>query len=408
MNTTSDAGVRQLKNGYWAYRFSISINGQKISKRGSTDCDGNPLKTKGAAIKARKHAIKLTQLAPLLPVQKEDTIKKKTVAQVFDEYCEKGRSDRAYNTILKQDSLWENHLKSAFGEKLVEEIEVADISDYLAKLYYEEEYAYRYVESFLKMFYLIFGQAYSRGYLSIDRYNRLCVNKDTKIHMPKLKTDDDLDIVAFSNEECAVMDKHFSGSNAETAYLLGRYCGLRINECYGLKWQNIDLEHGTIRIEQQMQYQNGLVKLVPLKTRNAKRTIFMNSIVKAHFTTLAATRAEAEQKYHSQREQNQTIIIDTDDSKISCLELVNTLPNGKIQTVNSMKYHSRTLKSAHGINFKYHYLRHTYGTQLAVLNTPTHLLCNQMGHGNIHVTERYYIALSRNGIEVLKRNLEQL
>ena len=408
MNTPSDAGVRQLKNGCWAYQFSISINGQKISKRGSTDCDGNPLKTKGAAIKARKHAIKLTQLAPLLPVQKKEKIKKKTVSQVFDEYCEKGRSDRAYNTILKQDSLWENHLKSAFGEKLVEEIEVADISDYLAKLYYEEEYAYRYVESFLKMFYLIFGQAYSRGYLSVDRYNRLCVNKDTKIHMPKLKTDDDLDIVAFSNEECAVMDKHFSGSNAETAYLLGRYCGLRINECYGLKWQNIDLEHGTIRIEQQMQYQNGLVKLVPLKTRNAKRTIFMNSIVKAHFTALSATRADAERKYHSQREQNQTIIIDTDDSKISCLELVNTLPNGKIQTVNSMKYHSRTLKSAYGINFKYHYLRHTYGTQLAVLNTPAHLLCNQMGHGNIHVTERYYIALSNNGIEVLKRNLEQL
>ena len=157
-----------------------------------------------------------------------------------------------------------------------------------------------------------------------------------------------------------------------------------------------------------MQYQNGLVKLVPLKTRNAKRTIFMNSIVKAHFTALSATRADAERKYHSQREQNQTIIIDTDDSKISCLELVNTLPNGKIQTVNSMKYHSRTLKSAYGINFKYHYLRHTYGTQLAVLNTPAHLLCNQMGHGNIHVTERYYIALSNNGIEVLKRNLEQL
>ena len=133
MNITSDAGVRQLKNGYWAYRFSISINGQKISKRGSTDCDGNPLKTKGAAIKARKHAIKLTQLAPLLPVQKEDTIKKKTVAQVFDEYCEKGRSDRAYNTVLKQDSLWENHLKSEFGERLIEEIEVASINDYLSK-----------------------------------------------------------------------------------------------------------------------------------------------------------------------------------------------------------------------------------------------------------------------------------
>ena len=87
--------------------------------------------------------------------------------------------------------------------------------------------------------------------------------------------------------------------------------------------------------------------------------------------------------------------------------MVNTLPNGHIQTVNSMKYHSRELKKK-GINFKYHYLRHTYGTHLAVMNTPTHLLCNQMGHGSIHVTELYYIALSKEGIEVLKNNLEQL
>ena len=58
--------------------------------------------------------------------------------------------------------------------------------------------------------------------------------------------------------------------------------------------------------------------------------------------------------------------------------------------------------------FKYHYLRHTYGTQLAMLNTPTHVLCKQMGHGNIHVTEKYYIALSKTGVDVLKNNLEKL
>ena len=404
--TTTDAGIRQLKNGNWAYRFSISVNGQKISQRGSTNSEGQPLKTKTDAIRARKKAIKLAQLAPSLPV-KEKEPEKLTVAHVFEEYREKGRSDRAYNTILKQDSLWMNHLQEAFGHRPLEEIEVAEVSDYLAKLYYEEEYSFRYVESFLKMFYLIFGQAYSRGYLSVDKYNRLCVNKDTKIHMPKLKTDDDLDIVAFSDEECAVIEEHFRGTNAETAYILGRYCGLRINECFGLKWQNVDLQEGVIRIEQQMQYQEGLVKLVPLKTRNARRTIFMNSKVKAHFEALAIARAEAEQKHKQRREQNQTFIIDVDGSKISNLELVNTLLNGKMQTVNSMKYHSRELKSK-GINFKYHFLRHTYGTQLAVLNTPTHLLCNQMGHGNIHVTERYYIALSKNGIDVLRNNLEQL
>ena len=99
---------------------------------------------------------------------------------------------------------------------------VAEINDYLTRLYYQDGLAYRYVESFLKMFYLIFGQAYSRGYLAVDQYNRMCKNKDTKIHMPKLKIDEDLTNVAFTDEELAVMDEYFRGSNAEIAYMLGR------------------------------------------------------------------------------------------------------------------------------------------------------------------------------------------
>lgn len=406
MRNYNDVGVYQTEDGCWGYRFKVLVNGKYIEKKRLTDDAGKKFKNKTSAIKARKRAIQMAEeSANALEAPPKPS--RKTVKDIFEEYCEKGRADRAYNTIKKQDSLWKNHLMEAFGHRYIDEITTAEVVDYLTKLYYEKELAFRYVESFLKMFYLIFGQAYSRGYLDVDLYNRLCVNKDTKIHMPKLKTDDDLDIVAFSKTECEVIDAHFRGTNAETAYILGRFCGLRINECFGLKWQDVDLDNGIIHIRQQMQYQDGLIKLVALKTRNAKRNIYMNSRVKEYFTALAEKRREAEQIYALRRTQNQTFIIDTDGNHISNLELVNTLPNGHIQTVNSMKYHSRELKKK-GINFKYHYLRHTYGTHLAVMNTPTHLLCNQMGHGSIHVTELYYIALSKEGIEVLKNNLEQL
>lgn len=258
------------------------------------------------------------------------------------------------------------------------------------------------------MFYLIFGQAYSRNYLDGETYNKLCKNKDTKIHMPKLKIDDDLEIVAFSKEQLAILDDYFHDTNAETAYLLGRYCGLRINECFGLKWDHVDLEAGTITIDRQMQYQESLIKLVPLKTRNARRTIYMCDKLKAYFQELAQQRSKDEVTFADLREQKQRFIDDVDGSKISSTELVNCLPNGTIQTVNSFKYPTREIKSKFGIDFKYHYLRHTYGTMMAEQNTPTHLLCNQMGHGNIQVTQRYYLALTRTGIDVLKNNLNHL
>lgn len=404
MTKRNNAGVYQKSNGFWGYRFTIVVDGQQISRKKSTDEFGNKLKTKSEAIRAREAAI----FKARTDRERQREIKRKKVKEVFQEYCEKGRNGKAYNTILKQDSLWKNHIKERFGDRFIDEISVAEIDDYLSELYYIDGLSFSYVESFLKMFYLIFGQAYSRNYLDVDTYNKLCLNKGTKISMPKLKTEDDTDIVAFSREELALLDEYFKGTNAETAYLLGRYCGLRINETFGLKWNNVNIENGTITIDRQMQYQEGLIKLVAPKTKNANRTIYMNEKLKRYFIELSARRRQDEIQFAALREQNQRFIEDVDGQKIYSTELVNCLPNGKIQTNNSFKYPTREIKSRLNIQFKYHYLRHTYGTLMAEMNTPAHLLCNQMGHGNINVTQRYYLAVSKTGIDILKRNLNQI
>lgn len=269
---------------------------------------------------------------------------------MYEEYCEFGRSGKAYATIKKQDSLWNNHIKAKFGKKYIDKITVAEINDYLEHLYYVDNRAYRYTESFLKMFYLILGQAYSRNYMSAEQYDKLCKNKDTKIHMPKMKVD----------EEMKILTEYFTRTNAETAFMLGKYCGLRINECYGLKWCNIDFKQGIIKIDRQMQYQEGVIKLVSLKTRNARRDIVMAEPLKKYLLKVKAHQDKVAESLSDQREQNQTFLTDMGKKKISSLELVNSLDDGKIQTVNSMKYYLQKIKAKHEVVFKYHYLRHPY------------------------------------------------
>jgi hypothetical protein len=78
---------------------------------------------------------------------------RKTVKEVFEEFRAEGRKDRAYKTKLKQDSIWENHLRDRFGNRYVDDISCADVVDYLSELYYVDNLAFRYVESFLKMFF---------------------------------------------------------------------------------------------------------------------------------------------------------------------------------------------------------------------------------------------------------------
>ena len=110
-----------------------------------------------------------------------------TIEEVYEDYCANGRGDRSHNTIKRQDTLWRTYLKADFGKKRFNGISLGEIQDYLANKYYVEGYSYRYVESFLKMFYLFFGQAYSRNYIPAELYNQFCVNKETKIRMPKIK-----------------------------------------------------------------------------------------------------------------------------------------------------------------------------------------------------------------------------
>lgn len=96
-------------------------NGQRKDIRRKQDDFGNPFKTKKDATKARQIALQQEQ-----DKSKPKPAGRKTVAEVFKEYCEKGRSAKAYQTIRKQDSLWENHLRKEYGKRHVDDISVSD------------------------------------------------------------------------------------------------------------------------------------------------------------------------------------------------------------------------------------------------------------------------------------------
>ena len=56
-------------------------------------------------------------------------------------------------------------------------------------------------------------------------------------------------------------------------YYLELATGLRRGELLGLKWEDIDLEHGDLRVRRQIARINGRVVEAPLKTKNAYRTL---------------------------------------------------------------------------------------------------------------------------------------
>ena len=90
MAKLNDTGVYQLANNNWAFRYTLTMNGRKKDVRKAKDEFGNTLKTKTEAIKARNKALEQEKEG------KKPTPKvRKTVKEVYAEYCDKGRQDRA-------------------------------------------------------------------------------------------------------------------------------------------------------------------------------------------------------------------------------------------------------------------------------------------------------------------------
>ena len=98
----NDTGVYKLKDGGWGFRYTISVDDRRKDVKRVRDANGNPIRTKRAAILARAEAIKNDEVRP--PTAKP--ISRKTVKAVYTEFCENGRSNRAYQTKRKQDSLF--------------------------------------------------------------------------------------------------------------------------------------------------------------------------------------------------------------------------------------------------------------------------------------------------------------
>ena len=61
MAKQNDAGVYKLKNGNWAYRYVLMVNGIRKEVRKAKDEFGASFKTKREAIKARQAAIDSAQ-----------------------------------------------------------------------------------------------------------------------------------------------------------------------------------------------------------------------------------------------------------------------------------------------------------------------------------------------------------
>ena len=167
----------------WSYRIKMTLpNGEKIDTTCRRNADGLRFKTAEEAYRAKlEHERQLKQ--GKIEANRNN---KTTLANVYEHYMSSAEAKgKAASTIAKQDSMWRQHISDRFGQCNVDEITLTDLQNYLEELY-QSGYAYKYVEGFLKFFYLLFGYAYRLDLVNYERYLKMFVDKGSRLSMPEM------------------------------------------------------------------------------------------------------------------------------------------------------------------------------------------------------------------------------
>ena len=191
------AGVTPNEDGSWTYRLKVKLpSGKIVDTRIKKDPEGKPFLTARAAHEARKaHEARLKNPEEGAPKKNEPCLR-----EIYENYLATEGKDKAPATLRKQESMWRNHVEPAFGNREINGITLVELQDFLYELY--QTHSYKYTEAFLKFFYLLFGHADRMDAIDSEHYDKMFVNKNKRLHMPKKSQADE----AEDNEPAVIFD----------------------------------------------------------------------------------------------------------------------------------------------------------------------------------------------------------
>lgn len=408
MARNESTGIKQLPNKMWSCRIYKKINGKQIDSTYKIDSrTGKPFAKKSEAIDFRRWKIQELEN----PTPTENKFTNITFGELWDLYVNSNLAkEKAPNTVVKHTSVWENHIKAVFGQKYINgdnAVSVHEINNFLRDKYYNTELSYHYIESFLKVFYLLYGLAYNANYINAETLNRFTKISNTRIAMPPMTAEDrdeDDRVETYTPQQIDAMAKIFKGTDLEPAFLIAYYCALRESEVMGLMWEDIDFIEKKITINKQLVYNKslGVWCITPVKTLKSNRVVDMPKrldeyLYERYKQNLSLSRTDA---YKSRASE---IVYDTrgrETVQITGANFVNRkLANGhtgELITTNSIKYYAKKIKEECGFQLKMHKLRKTNLSYLAENGAPFKYLMEHAGHKKVETTLKYYIKVGED------------
>lgn len=184
------------------------------------------------------------------------------------------------------------------------------------------------------------------------------------------------EVVPLTIEEARSLLRAAEGSRLYALWSVALVIGLRRGEALGLRWCDVDLERGELRVTQTLQRLDGRLMFVPPKSERSRRRVPLPAV---------ALRALQDHRVQAVREaslRQETVEPD---------ELVFTSTTGTpLEPRNVNRVFSELVRSAGLRHVRLHDLRHTCASLLLAQGVSPRVVMDTLGHSAIAVTMNTY------------------
>jgi integrase len=293
-----------------------------------------------------------------------------TVAAYMERWLEdSARGDLGHRAYANYRLMIRRHISPALGRVKLERLTAAHVQSLYASKLRDglKPSSVRYIHAVLH-----------RALEQAVRFHLIPFNPASRVDPPKVRQDE---IAPLDAEQARRLLDAAKGDPLEALYVVSLTCGLRIGEALGLRWTDIDLDAGTLRVSRQLQRMRRLDgkpgKLVFSEPKNASRR-----------TLDLPQRALGALRTHRKRQLEERVGARLyEDSGL----VFATGIGSPLDAQNVVNRHFKPLPKRAGLpDIRWHDLRHTYATLLLARGTHPTYVQKSLGHASVQLTlDRY-------------------
>ncbi|MEH7445189.1 site-specific integrase [Bacillus sp. JJ1122] len=215
-------------------------------------------------------------------------------------------------------------------------------------------------------------------------------NPATKVKLPKRNKKE---MIVWNEDEVNQFFRTGKDDPLFIVFFLALMTGMRQGEILGLRWQDIDLEKGLLRIKQTLSH-DGKTFISGAKTQSSLRTINLSyqtlNILKKTRNSIAKIKLSMGSIYQ-------------DYDLVACCQ-----HGTPLNPANVRRTFKKLIKLAGLPDIRFHDLRHTHATLLLSQGVNVKVISERLGHSNIKVTLDTYSHVLPTMQEEVVRKLDQL